>query len=145
MRGVTIGAALAAALCMQATAAHATATLLCSIKDKSFEFVLQGAVGSIASSLSGLQGEIDMKAAGAEPARKVELNADNLVQRWIEGQDLKLWLHGDHDDKTPDFDLIIEAKRKTKTSGNYSGAFRMNFEGAKGPRKFAGKASCSID
>ena len=86
-----------------------------------------------------------MKAAGAEPARKVELNADNLVQRWIEGQDLKLWLHGDHDDKTPDFDLIIEAKRKTKTSGNYSGAFRMNFEGAKGPRKFAGKASCSID
>ncbi len=145
MRGVTIGAALAAALCMQATSAHATATLLCSIKDKAFEFMLQGAVGSIASSLGGIQGEIDMKAAGAEPARKVELNLDNIVQRWIEGQDLKLWLHGDHDDKTPDFDLIIETRRKTKTSDNYTGAFRMTFEGAKGLRKFAGKVSCSID
>ena len=53
MRGVTIGAALAAALCMQATAAHATATLLCSIKDKSFEFVLQGVISARATGRTG--------------------------------------------------------------------------------------------
>ena len=60
MRLRTISAALAIALCMQASAAQATATLLCSLKDKAFEFALQGAVGSIASSISGLQGEIDL-------------------------------------------------------------------------------------
>lgn len=144
MRLRTIGGACAA-LCLWTGAANATATLLCEIKDKSLEFSLQGAVGSVASSISGLQGEIDIKAAGGGPARKIELNTENLVQRWIEGLDLKLWLRAEHDGKTPELDLIIETRRKSSKSDKYIGPFRLTVEGAKAPSKFTGKASCSID
>ena len=144
MRFRTIGAACAA-LGLWTGAAHATATLLCEITDRSLEFSLQGAVGSIASSVSGLQAEIEIKAAGAEPARKVVFDSDSLVQRWIDGLDLKLWLRVEHDQKTPETDLIIEAKRKSKGVDKYAGNFRLTVEGAKAPRTFAGKVSCSID
>lgn len=145
MRHWMIGAAAVAALLGQAGAAHATATLLCSIKDRSVAFALQGAVGSVAASLSGLQGEIEMKPAGKAAGKTIELNADHLVQRWIDGPDLKLWLHADHDDKTPDLDLIIETRRKAKDSDSYVGRYRLTIEGENAPRLFAGKASCSID
>ncbi len=146
MRLRLFAAALAAAcVSLGASSARATATLTCEIKDRAFEFALQGAVGSIASSISGLQGEIDMKAAGVEPARKIEFDAESLRQQWIEGADLKLWLRTEKTDKTPELDLIVETKRKSKTSGDYAGTFRLTVEGAKGPRKVAGKASCSMD
>lgn len=144
MRFPAIGAALAA-IWLGAGAAQATGTLLCEARDKAVEVTLQGAVGSIASSLSGLQGEIEMKAAGAEPASKIELDAESLRQQWIDGLDLKLWLRTEKTGKTPELDLIVETKRKSKTASNYAGAFRITVEGAKGPRKLAGKISCSID
>ena len=144
MRLQMVGAACAA-LFSWTGAAHATATLICESKGKSLEFSLQGAVGSIASSVSGLQAEIELKAAGAEPARKVAFDSDSLVQRWIDGLDLKLWLRVEHDEKTPETDLIIEAKRKSKGVDKYAGNFRLTVEGAKAPRTFAGKVSCSID
>ena len=144
MRFRTIGGACAA-LCLWTGAAQATATLLCEINDKAIEVSLQGAVGSIASSISGLQGEIGITAAGPEPARKIALNSDNLAQRWIDGPDLKLWLRAEHDKTTPELDLVIETKRKSNKSRHYAGSFRLTVEGAKAPRKFAGKVSCSID
>lgn len=143
MKGRHFGAALAAIFaCVAASSASATATLTCDIKDKALEFSLQAAVGTIAASVSGLAAELVLKAAGGQPAQKIVLPTDSLRQQWIDGPELRLWLHADHDEKTPELDLVIVTKHKSEE--NYAGTYRLTIEEGGKSRKVSGRIACGL-
>lgn len=129
-------------VCAGATQAGATGTLTCEIDDKAVEFAAQGAVGSIAASISGLSAELNLKAAAGRKATRIALGAESLRQQWLDGPELRLWLRGDGEKDQPAFDLVIVTRKKSEL--DYAGAYRLTVDNAGKGRKVSGRVKCSL-
>lgn len=104
------------------------------------EFDLQGAVGTMDSSLTTLRAEIKLKPLGGWPVMSFDLNGENLRQRWIAEPDLRLWLHQDVDGNEPVVDLVLMTKQTSET--DFSGRYRITVKANGKERKHAGRVTC---
>ena len=126
-RSLVVAAGLVAGLGL-ATPASATATLTCDFESRDVVFHVQAAVGHEALTLSGLVGELKLPRRGIS----AEIGGADLMQTWIEGEDLRLRFHVFGEGDRPDLDLTIVTRRKTET--DHVGRYRLRIgEGERAP------------
>jgi hypothetical protein len=130
--------------------ALATGTIDCSIADASVALDVSAAVSSgPGGQFSRLDGKLEIKAkAVPDGLRKTDIALDNLTQRWLAGNELKLRLYRDAGGDAPsgEINLIIEAKRAGKDKLDYRGTYVLTLSHAvAGEEKVVtlrGRASC---
>jgi hypothetical protein len=103
---------------LMAQPAHATASLACSIADRSLHLDLQSAVGRGAGEvISNVRGELQSKLKDIpDDLRKVEFENSHLTQSWLYGRDLRLRLYRERSGEGQHgyVELIIQTRRTGK-------------------------------
>jgi hypothetical protein len=134
-----------------ATPGLATGVLDCTIADASLALdaaavVRQGPGGHV----SQLRGKLHVRAkAVPEAFRNIELKPDDLTQRCLYGNDLRLRIYRDRGGNGPsaELDLVIETRRAKKESLEYSGTYVLTVahvvEGEEKLVILRGRATCS--
>lgn len=137
-------AALAAlALLVDSRFAAATASLTCDIDDAAIELGLLASVGSSPDSLIGIaQGTLTLKRATDWPSAEIDLRDENLVQKWIDPPEMRLWLFVRGNKKIPEINLVIVAQRALNEE--YGGRYRATVRTDGKTREHAGRVTCSF-
>mgnify|MGYP001765380736 CR=1 FL=1 len=133
-----LGICTAVALVAAASPARATATLTCDVDGREFAFHVQAAVGHEALTLSGLRGELRLP----KEAIAVELGSEELMQFWIEGEDLRLRFHVFAEGDKPDIDLVVVTRSKGPT--DYRGTYRLRIGDGATARRRRGDIGCAV-
>lgn len=129
--------ALAAGFAFPATA-QATATLTCDVDGRGIAFHVMAAVGHEALTLSGTRGELRLPREGIA----VELGGAELMQTWIEGDDLRLRFHLFPEEARPEIDLTVITRRRTET--DHVGRYRLTIGMGKAARVMRGAVVCVV-
>jgi hypothetical protein len=118
---------LLASLLLNVTPALATGTIDCTIADAGLTLDASAAVrDGPGGHFSRFDGKLEIKAKGVPDAlRKLEFKLDDLTQRWLHGNELKLRLYRDRggDGPSAEVDLAIEARRAGKDKLDYNGSY----------------------
>jgi hypothetical protein len=133
--------------------ALATGSLDCSIADASLTFDASATVryGS-GGHFTRFDGKLEIKAKGVPDAlRKTEIKLDDLTQRWLRGNDLKLNVYWDRGGGglSAEADLVIEAKRagkkdETDFPGSYVLTVKHVVDGEEKTVTARGRAKCTV-
>ena len=126
------------ALATAASPAHATATLTCDVDRPDFVFHVRAAVGNEALTLSGLRGELHLPTRGVA----VELDGGDLMQTWIDGDDLRLRFHLFAGDDRPELDLTVVTRSRGPTT--YTGRYRLRIGEGSGAHPRRGDVACVV-
>ena len=133
--------------------AMATGTVDCSIADANVALQASATVrDGPGGHFSRLEGKLDIKAKGDIPKdlRKLDLKLDDLTQRWLHGNDLKLRLYRDRGGPGPsaELDLVIEARRAGKDQTELVGGYTLTVaHAAEGEERIVavrGRARCTV-
>jgi hypothetical protein len=128
-------AAALPALLVATGPASATATLTCTVDDRTLGFDVMAAVGHEALSLSGVRGTLLSKREGLTAT----LGGEDLMQTWIDGEDLRLRFHLFPEEGRPEIDLVVVTRRRTET--DHVGRYRLTI-GRDTPRR--GAVTCVV-
>jgi hypothetical protein len=123
--------------------AAATASLTCDIDDAAIGFGVLASVGSSPDSLIGIvQGTLALKRAGDWPSVEIDLSDANLVQKWIDPPEMRLWLFVRGNKKIPEINLVIVAQRAANEE--YGGRYRATVRTDGKTREHAGRVACTF-
>lgn len=120
--------------------ACATATLTCDIDNSALTFSMQGAVGSN-SSLNGVQARLELKGGEGLPKLGIDLNSENIVQRWIDGLDLRLRLQSPVDEPIV-IDLVLKTRKFKEFE--FSGRYRLTVDAGGEKQIRVGRVECTM-
>jgi hypothetical protein len=142
---------LLASLLLGVAPALATGTIDCTIADANMALDTSATVrDGPGRHFSRLDGKLQITAkAVPDDLRKLELKLDDLTQRWLHGNELKLRLHHDRggDGPSAEVDLVIEARRAGKDKTDYTGNYVLSVSHVvAGEEKIVtlrGRAKCS--
>jgi hypothetical protein len=148
MRGAIL---IMMSIALGATPVLATGTLDCNIADANMVLDASAAVrDGPGGHFSRLDGKLEIKAKGApDSMRRMELKLDDLTQRWLHGNDLKLRVYRDRggDGPSAEMDLVVEAKRSGKEKPDYSGTYLLTVSHMAGGEEkvvtVRGRAKCT--
>lgn len=117
--------ALTALVASAAAPAFATAALTCSIDDANISFEMLGNVGSgDIGFLQVTQAELKIKSSKmAKPGTVAEFKAENLVQNWIYGRELRLGFNFEEMLSDASVGLVIIGSRSRRTV--YGGQYEL--------------------
>ncbi len=138
-------AAALLAFLLTAPPAAATASLTCDADDRSVSLHVGAAIGH-AGDFSAVEAKVAVKSRGAG-AKPVELSAEQLVQRWATGRDVRLRFF--RDEPAYSLDLTIETRGREDDEKERPGTYRLEFiESAPGRPTTritrTGRASCTV-
>lgn len=126
--------------------AMASATLSCSIEDKTVELTLMGTVGAFDGSGTSVSvANLKVAARGGWPEQTFEFAPEsehslNLGQEWRREPELRLWLSS-----LDEVDLIMLMKRKEPDeTSDYRGTYQLAVKANGKERKHSGPVTCSI-
>lgn len=121
----TVLTALTALVASAAAPAFATAALTCSIDDANISFEMLGNVGSgDIGFLQVTQAELKIKSSKiAKPGTVAEFKAENLVQNWIYGRELRLGFNFEEMLSDASVGLVIIGSRSRRTV--YGGQYEL--------------------
>ena len=117
---------------------RATATLTCDIDSREATFHVMAAVGHEALTLSGVRGALRLPQERID----VDLDGEQLLQTWVEGEDLRLRFHIFGEGGRPDIDLMIVTRRKGEIA--YAGRYRLTIGEGTGARHRRGTIGCAV-
>jgi hypothetical protein len=137
-----------------ATPAYATASLSCSVDDRSLRFSAEAIVShGVGEGVAQFTGELEVRLKDAPPGlRTLPLGLEHLTQRWLHGREVKLRLFREHEgDGRGSVELVVETRRLGKDETAFSGSYVLTVSsedaapGApKRTLKARGRASCSF-
>lgn len=146
--------ALALVAVVSAAPASATASLSCSIDDKSLKLEVTGiASHGFGEVLTNFDGTAEVRLRGGPDALKsLMLERSSVTQYWLDGPLFKLRLYSETSGSShSSVEIVIEARRYGRDETDYPGTYRLEFVSAGSgsgpsttPVRAKGKVSCSV-
>ncbi len=137
-----------------ATPASATASLSCSIDDKSLKLEVTGiASHGLGEVLTSFDGTAEVRLRGVPDALKsLKLERASVTQYWLDGPLFKLRLYGETSGSPHgSVEIVIETRRSARDETDYPGTYRLELTAAgsgsgpdPAPVRAKGKVSCSV-
>jgi hypothetical protein len=132
--------------------AFASASLSCSVDDKSLKFSADAVVSrGLGEQIPQFAGELELLLKGApEDFRKLPLSLEHLTQRWLYGRQAKLRMYREREGEPHgSVELVVETRRSRKDETEYRGRYELTVttvgaDSAAKTFKARGRATCSF-